>query len=126
MTFLIRRFLIHSFTVLLFFIGTYICNTVYDIDFSLFTAYSIIALFALINVITEWYFYSIKNIDPKEFMFKVIIIRGFKFLLYLILALVVIKAFANSKFYGLLVVVLFMFYTGIEILYFISKHKKNY
>jgi hypothetical protein len=120
----IARIIINSIVALLLFIGITILHSSHHIEFSLQNALTIIAIFGFIQGFSEWYYISIQEDDKKTFMVKVIILRGFKFLLYLILALAAIKlSSTNQKFYGLFIVLLFFIYTIVEFSYFFKNKK---
>ena len=121
----IARLVIHSFTALMLFLGTYFLYIKALHAFSLPLAFSIFSIFGILNAITEWYYFKIHAAEKQSYLFKVIILRGFKFLFYLILTLVVIKVHSqNQTFFGLFIVALFFLYTVLEFTFFI-KYKKS-
>lgn len=94
-----------------------------DLYWSLFynSVYVVIPIIATINILGEIAFSHFANKEEKESIFKIMAIRTVKFLTYLILALYFTFTATNYQekiFFGLLIVILFFIYAGVEFGYF--------
>lgn len=122
MKFFLRRALLHcSLFVVLILIVLGIVSHFSDELYRnvLGTATTIISAFALINIFGEIAFTICMNQDDKSNLFKIMVIRTTKFLLYLILTIPFVWFLDNNKtFFGLLIVSLFMIYVIIEFSFF--------
>lgn len=83
--------------------------------------FCIIPIVATINILGEIAFSLFANKEENESIFKIMAIRTVKFLTYLILALyftITATNYQEKLFFGLLIVVLFFIYAGVEFGYF--------
>lgn len=127
MKFFIYRAIIHICTLA---VSTFACMALIkylygtsDLYWPLFynSVYVVIPIIATINILGEIAFAIFTSKEEKESIFKIMAIRTVKFLTYLILALyftITATNYQEKLFFGLLIVILFFIYAGVEFGYF--------
>lgn len=114
MRFFISRICIHFVVFLLSLLFLYFSKN-FDYTTSL-----LISIVAGVNIIGEFAFAIFVKGDKKDCVLKIMAIRTTKFLCYLVLTLpfVLFAEPANKLFDGVLLVILFFVYAGVEFSYF--------
>ncbi len=122
MNFFLRRALFHItlFIVLILGILTIAKHFSEEFYWSVFgIAIPTISAFALINLFGEIAFVVCLKKQDKSSLFKILVIRTIKFILYLILTIPFVWFFKDIKtFHGLLIVCLFVIYVIVEFSFF--------
>lgn len=122
MNFFLRRALLHITLFIVLLLGVLTIAKHYPETFywSVFgTAPTIISAFALINLFGEIAFVICLKKEDKSSLFKILVIRTIKFLLYLALTIPFLWFVDKDKtFFGLLIVCLFVIYVMVEFSFF--------
>ncbi len=122
----LRIVFVHSFLAVALYLATYCINVYNQLGVSNNIISTIVTFFAVTHLFTSLYFTHLLQKDNKKRTFLTIVIRSAKFVLTLFLALsfvLIDKEHANYT--GLLIVILYAFYTIIELIIFKKIQNKS-
>ena len=122
----LRIVFIHSFLAVALYLATYYINVYNKLGVSNNIVSTIVSFFAITHLFTALYFTSILQKDDKKRTFLTIVVRSAKFVLTLFFALsFVLIDKEHAKHTGLLIVILYAFYTVFELLIFKKIQNKS-
>lgn len=121
---ILQRTIIHVGILLLLMSGIYTLYIYGSFEFDFFKTAIFVALASAINLSAEVFLlFLLRKGDPKAKLMKVFFTHGFKFLCYLVMALIGSKFFENLRFFILFLLFLYFFYGAIEF-FFLRKHSR--
>jgi|GEM_PF-5384783 len=121
----LQRIIVHAGIFLLLFSGIYAIHIYSSINFDVSKSIVFIALASIINVSAEMFLLVLlRKGDQKSKLMKVFFTHSFKFLCYLIMALIGSRFFENRCFFVLFLLFLYLFYALVEFL-FLRKHNQK-
>jgi len=122
---IVQRIIVHAGIFLLLLSGVYAIHIYNGMDFDFFKAAIFVALASVINVSAEVFLlFLLRKGDPKSKLMKIFFTHSFKFLCYLIMALLGSRFFENRGFFALFLLFLYLFYGIVEFL-FLQKHNQK-
>lgn len=122
----LQRIIVHAGIFLLLFSGIYAIHIYSSINFDFAKSITFVMLASVINVSAEMFLlFLLRKGDQKSKLTKVFFTHSFKFLCYLVMALLGSRFFESRVFFALFLLFLYLFYAFVEFLFLRKYNQKR-